>query len=100
MRDKIRKRSRKADINKQTDSLVRKLSLIRIIFGSARGVIVIVVGNGHGDTSSIPETTIFWQYSPGTIETQRLYPLRHGPRRAIKGGKSPEEGQRRNLAET
>ena len=27
------------------------------------------------------ETTIFWQCSPGTEETQRLYPLRHGPRR-------------------
>ena len=23
------------------------------------------------------ETAIFWQCSPGTIETQRLYPLRH-----------------------
>ena len=32
------------------------------------------------------ETTIFWQCSPGTVETQRLYPLRHGPRRAIKDG--------------
>ena len=30
------------------------------------------------------ETAIFWQCSPGTVETQRLYPLRHGPRRAIK----------------
>ena len=27
------------------------------------------------------ETAIFWQCSPGTVETQRLYPLRHGPRR-------------------
>ena len=27
------------------------------------------------------ETTIFWQCSPGTVETQRLYPLHHGPRR-------------------
>ena len=26
------------------------------------------------------ETAIFWQCSPGTVETQRLYPLRHGPR--------------------
>ena len=26
------------------------------------------------------ETTIFWQCSPGTVETQRLYPPRHGPR--------------------
>ena len=25
------------------------------------------------------ETAIFWQYSPGTVETERLYPLRHGP---------------------
>ena len=24
------------------------------------------------------ETAIFWQWSPGTVETQRLYPLRHG----------------------
>ena len=32
------------------------------------------------------ETAIFWQCSPGTVETQRLYPLRHGPRRAIKNG--------------
>ena len=75
------------------------------------------------------ESAIFWQCSPGTIETQRLYLLRHGPRRAIKDGffgliiliwssiitgdmvtrliipirghgKSPEEGQRWNLAET
>ena len=27
------------------------------------------------------ETAIFWQCSPGTIQTQRLYPLRHGPLR-------------------
>ena len=26
------------------------------------------------------ETAIFWQCSPGTAETQLLYPLRHGPR--------------------
>ena len=32
------------------------------------------------------ETAIFWQWSPGTVETQRLYPLRHGPWRAIKDG--------------
>ena len=32
------------------------------------------------------ETAIFWQCSPGTVETQHLYPLRHGPRRAIKDG--------------
>ena len=32
------------------------------------------------------ETTIFRQCSPGTEETQRLYPLRHGTRRAIKDG--------------
>ena len=30
------------------------------------------------------ETAIFWQCSPGTVETQRLYLLRHRPRRAIK----------------
>ena len=29
---------------------------------------------------------IFWQCSPGTVETQHLYPLRHRPRRAIKDG--------------
>ena len=29
------------------------------------------------------ETAIFWQCSPGTVETQRLYPLRHGPRRMV-----------------
>ena len=29
------------------------------------------------------ETAIFWQCSPGTVETQRLYPLRHGPRNYI-----------------
>ena len=32
------------------------------------------------------ETAIFWHCSPGTVETQRLYPLRHGPRRAINDG--------------
>ena len=32
------------------------------------------------------ETTIFWQCSPGTVETQRLYLQRHGPRRTIKDG--------------
>ena len=32
------------------------------------------------------ETAIFWLCSPGTIETQRLYPLHHRPRRAIKDG--------------
>ena len=44
-------------------------------------------------------TAIFWQCSPGTVETQRLYPLRHGLSIPIRGrGKSPE-GQRGNLAE-
>ena len=68
------------------------------------------------------ETAIFWQCSPGTIETQHLYTLCHGPRRCdrqqlwkavitgdtvtrlsipIRGhGKSPEEGQRWNVSET
>ena len=32
------------------------------------------------------ETAIFWQCSPGTVQTQSLYPLRHGPRRATKVG--------------
>ena len=71
------------------------------------------------------ETAIFWQCSPGTVETQRLYPLRQrftwSKTRCnrqqlwkavitgdtvtrlsipIRGrGKSPEEGQRWNLAE-
>ena len=26
------------------------------------------------------ETAIFWQCSPGTVETQRLYPMRHRPK--------------------
>ena len=30
------------------------------------------------------ETAIFWQCLPGTEETQRLYPLRHGARKAVK----------------
>ena len=34
------------------------------------------------------ETAIFWQCSPGTIETQRLYPLRHGPRRLTSYSRS------------
>ena len=68
------------------------------------------------------ETAIFWQYSPGTVETQRLYPLHHGPEGRDRQqlwkavitkdtvtrlsipiwgcGKSPEEGLRWNLAET
>ena len=29
------------------------------------------------------ETAIFWQCSPGTVETQRLYLLHHGPRRIM-----------------
>ena len=32
------------------------------------------------------ETVIFWQCSPCTVETQRLYPLRHGPRSGCKEG--------------
>ena len=31
------------------------------------------------------ETAIFWQCSHGTVETQRLYPLRHGPRKDDPG---------------
>ena len=30
------------------------------------------------------ETAIFWQCSPGTVKTQRLYPLRHGPRNVVR----------------
>ena len=37
------------------------------------------------------ETAIFWQCSPGTAETQRLYPLRHRPRGAINMRKSPQK---------
>ena len=29
------------------------------------------------------KTAIFWQCSPGTLETQRLYPMRHGSRWAL-----------------
>ena len=31
------------------------------------------------------EIAIFWKCSPGTVETQRLYPLRQGPRRSDQG---------------
>ena len=34
--------------------LVQIISIIFYYFGGARGVMVIVVGNGHGDTSSNP----------------------------------------------
>ena len=34
------------------------------------------------------ETAIFWQCSPGTVETQRLYPLRPSAPRAPKGDHS------------
>ena len=49
------------------------------------------------------ETAIFWQCSPGTEETHRLYPLRHGPRR--RPWRRPEalkalKKARGNLAET
>ena len=32
------------------------------------------------------ETAIFWQCSPGNVETQHLYPLRHRPQGGIKVG--------------
>ena len=32
----------------------RRMEFYRLLFGGARGVIVIVVGNEHGDTSSNP----------------------------------------------
>ena len=32
------------------------------------------------------ENAIFWQCSPGTVETRRLYPLSHGPEGAFKDG--------------
>ena len=37
------------------------------------------------------ETPIFWQCSPGTIETQRLYPLRHGQDSSFKSYPSQPE---------
>ena len=36
------------------DGFTDKLSYIPVVFGGARGVVVIVVGNEHGDTSSNP----------------------------------------------
>ena len=42
--------------------------------GAARGIVTGI------------EATIFWQCSPGTVEIQHLYQLRHGPRRAINFG--------------
>ena len=49
------------------------------------------------------ETAIFWQCSPGTVETQRLYPLRHGPRgrgknhlKKARGEIWPKRSERRN----
>ena len=32
-----------------------KMNVLAIVIRDARGVMVIVVGNGHGDTSSNPE---------------------------------------------
>ena len=41
-----------------TTTKVRQVEILRVtiqnIFGGARGVVVIVVGNGHGDTSLNP----------------------------------------------
>ena len=37
------------------------------------------------------ETAIFWQCSPGTVETQRLYPLRHGLGSLLITWRRPEE---------
>ena len=37
------------------------------------------------------ETAIFWQCPPGTVETQRLYPLRHGHSNCLPTGKSGDE---------
>ena len=34
--------------------VLKKSSITRVYTGGARGVMVIVVGNGHGDTSSNP----------------------------------------------
>ena len=46
------------------------------------------------------ETAVFWQCSPGTVETQRLYPLRHGKKETTQ--KLPRWGQkeRRNNTKT
>ena len=44
------------------------------------------------------ETAIFWQCSPGTVETQRLYPQRHGPFVVVKEEttqKLPRWGQKK-----
>ena len=38
------------------------------------------------------ETAISWQCSPGTVETQRLYPLRHEKKKATQ--KLPRWGQK------
>ena len=40
--------------SKSIDSQVPKLTEYQQYSGGARGVVVIVVGNGHGDTSSNP----------------------------------------------
>ena len=53
------------------------------------------------------ETTIFWQCSSGTVETQRLYPLRHGTWRVAvnhlkkaRGEIWPKRSERRNNTKT
>ena len=38
----------------ETDYFVYTEQLIKCMFGGARDVIIIVVGNGHGDSSSNP----------------------------------------------
>ena len=43
------------------------VSLYEKNFGAARGVMVIVVGNGHGDTSSNPDETDCISHSTNTL---------------------------------
>ena len=45
---------------------IKYFYLIQIIYGDARGVMVIVVGNGHGDTSSNPGLIAF-SHSANTL---------------------------------
>ena len=42
-------------LNLRGSPVLIPLTIIRQQYGGARGVVVIVVGNGHGDTSSNPE---------------------------------------------
>ena len=52
-----------------SDSFKNKITYILLIynFGGAYGVMVIVVGNGHGDTSSILDETDCISHSTNTL---------------------------------